>query len=114
MAEKNFKWEGDKISKKVGRAVEKAINEVMAGAVKTAKFNHQGWNNVTGLAEGSVQIIKFAKFSNGVGVGLWGSKNVNYVIWLEVNRGSFLRRSADVEYPKLGRLLKQAFNRPGL
>jgi hypothetical protein len=112
MAEKNFTWSGDKISKKFARASEKAVNEVMEAAVKTAKFNHPGWKNITTLAEGSVQIIKFAKFSNGVVVGLWGSKNVNYVIWLELNHGSFLRRSADVEYPKLGRLLKAAFRGP--
>ena len=112
MAE-NFKWEGKRISKLVEKAAGKAIDTVLVKAVTFAKFNHPGWNNITGVAEGSVRILQHAKFSGGVGTGLWGSKNVHYVIWLELNHGAAMRRAAELEYREFPKLMKEAFKSVG-
>ena len=109
----NLKWFGKKIQAKAGKAAERAVNQVMREAVLTAKNNHPGWNYITGAAEGSVRILDFAKFRSGVAVGLWGSRNVNYVIWLELNHGSFLRRAGDIEYKRLPARLAECFARAG-
>lgn len=113
MAGDGFKWFGKKIQQKAGKAAERAVNQVMREAVKSAKQNHPGWDNITTAAEGSVRILDFAKFRSGVAVGLWGSRNVNYVIWLELNHGSFLRRAGDIEYKRLPSRLAENFKRAG-
>ena len=96
-----FIWNGDKIKKKVGRAAEFGVNATMAACVLRAKFNHPGWKNITGTAEGSIRIAEFAKRVGKAVVGKWGSVAVNYMIWLEINHGSALRNASDAEYPKL-------------
>ena len=81
----------------------------MAKAVGDIKGNHPGWTNITGLAEGSVRIIGFAKQSGSRVAGTWGSLGVQYVIFLEILRGSFLRRSGDRNYPMLAGEIRKAF-----
>lgn len=118
-----FTWNGDKVRRRVIKAVERGVNVVMAAAVLEAKMNHPGWKNVFLIAEGSVRILKFAKGSRNVVSGEWGSaggpkpvpgqkpKAPSYVLWLEVNHGSFLRNAADKEYPKLTAAIRDSLFR---
>ncbi len=103
-----LKWFGDQVLKKVQKAAAGGINATMSAASKHAKRNHPGWKNVTGTAEGSIRIVRFAKPQISP-VGLWGSVDVNYVIWLELNRGSFLRNAADAEYLHLRKRIAALF-----
>ena len=104
-----LKWRGPEIIAKVGVAAIKGVNQTMSACVIQAKQNHPGWNNRTGKAEGSVRIVRFAATSGLAVIGLWGSQNVNYVIWLELKHGSYLRNAASVEYPKLAGLIAKNF-----
>ena len=92
------------------RAAERGVNVTMAKAVMQAKMNHPGWHNRTGTAEGSVRIIDFAETKMGETFGRWGSLGVEYVLGLEVNHGSFLRRAADVIYPGLVGAIKESMH----
>lgn len=104
----SFTWNGKKVAAEVQRAAEKGINKTMAEAVITAKLNHPGWSNRTSKAEGSIQIIEPAKpIGNEVG-GKWGSKGVNYMIFLELKHGGALREAAGVTYPNLARNIAAA------
>ena len=95
-------WLGDQVIRRMLGAQKKGVDSVMADCVLYSKRNHPGWQNRTATAEGSVRIQKFAaKLSGGDVGGVWGSVDVNYVIWLEIIHGSFLRNSATVNYPKL-------------
>ena len=103
-----LKWNGPAFKKKIVKATVKAINRTMADCVITFKGNHPGWNNVSGTAEGSVRITQFAEQRSKKEVyGQWGSVDVNYMTFLETNRGSALRRTADSIYPKLRRYLRE-------
>lgn len=103
-------WQGDAVIKKMLGAQKKGVDAVMAAAVLTAKNSHPGWINDTGTAEGSVRIVNFAdRLAAGRIGGVWGSVDVNYVIWLEVNHGSFLRRAARTNYPKLASKIRGFF-----
>lgn len=105
----SLRWNGDDVKRKVERAARIGIDKTMAQAVVHAKRNHPGWKNRTGLAEGSVRIIQQAeRRGSGQIVGVWGSTGVNYVIWLELKQGSFLRSAGDAVYPKLKENIKRA------
>lgn len=96
-----LKWNGDEIKRKVLEASKHGINATMSKAAIQAKRNHPGWRNRTGTAEGSVRITKFAEPRGNIVAGQWGSIGVNYVIWLELKHGSFLRNAAAKTYPSL-------------
>lgn len=102
-------WRGPQVLKKLLGAVERGINVTMAAAVLGTKGKHPGWKNVTGTAEGSTRIIKFASKSGNAVVGQWGSLGVKYVIFLEVKHGSFLRNSGDRSYPRLAKAIRSSF-----
>lgn len=101
-------WNGDKVKKAVEKASIFGVNATMAATVLQARRNHPGWKNRTGLAEGSIRIQTFAKKSLGEIFGVWGSADVDYMIWLELKNGSALRNAADVIYPSLAGRIKKA------
>jgi hypothetical protein len=105
------KWNGDQILKKVRDASFRGIDKTMAECVIHAKDNHPGWQNQTGTAEGSIQIADFARREGKYIVGRWGSKQVNYFIWLELKHGAALRRAADAVYPRLNEHIRAAYAR---
>ena len=107
-------WNGDRVAAKVRAASEAAINETMADAVIQAKQHHPGWQNRTGTAEGSVRIVQPATQGREGIYGEWGSVRVNYVIWLELKHGSFLRNAADHTYPALGKTIQKWMGRLGV
>ena len=103
-------WQGDAVIKKMLGAQKKGVDAILAACVLSAKNNHPGWQNVTATAEGSVRIVKFAdRLAAGRIGGVWGSVDVDYVIWLELNHGSFLRRAARANYPRLASKIRSFF-----
>ncbi len=109
MAAPSLIWNGDDVKAKVLAAAEKGIDKTMAAAVRDTKGSHPGWKNITGLAEGSVRIVKFATRQGNRVSGQWGSLGVKYVIFLELKHGSFLRMSGDRNYPMLAGVIRKAF-----
>ncbi len=107
----SLNWRGEEIKNKLLEAQKRGVDKTMAECVVQAKSNHPGWHNRTGTAEGSVRIQQFAQPSGSGARGLWGSSAVNYVIWLELKHGSFLRRTADIKYPSLAGFIREAFAR---
>lgn len=99
-------WNGDGVARHVEEAARKGINDVMAKSVVSGQRSHPGWRNRTGTAEGSVQIQEPAHRQGNAVLGRWGSRGVNYVIFLELKHGSFLRHSADIHYPSLAGIIK--------
>lgn len=98
------KWNGRQISDRMKQAVAAGIDETTAAAVNQAKSDH-GWGNVTGTAEGSIQMRPAVTEGSSV-VGQWGSFDVDYFIFLEIGTAFMegddtLRRAADAEYPNL-------------
>lgn len=104
-----LKWYGPRIAAKTVRAAKAGVNETMSQAVLYAKRNHPGWQNRTGKAEGSINVYQLAEQRGSVIVGLWGSRNVLYMLWLELKHGSALRSSAAVNYPKLAANIRKHF-----
>lgn len=104
MAIRNFNWRGQNVKDDVVRATMNGLEETGAEAVQHAKSNH-GWNNVTGTAEGSIQ-MRPAQESSGRIFVTWGSFDVHYFIYLELGSAftpgdMTLQRAADATYPKL-------------
>ena len=106
-----LKWNGPAVIAEVLKATKVGIDKTMADASIHAKQNHPGWKNVTSTAEGSVRPVQFAIQKGASIVGVWGSVDVNYVIWLELKHGSFLRNAADVVYPQLKQNIKDAYGK---
>ncbi len=103
----NFK--GKDVLKRMRRAAPMAINDTMAEATIEAKTHHPGWKNRTGNAEGSISLTEPAKRVGSRTRGRWGSRGVNYMLILELKRGSALRNAADVKYKKLPTHLRRHF-----
>ena len=104
-------WNGDKVIENVERATLHAMDETVTQAVIRAKRNHPGWKNRTGIAEGSIRVIRFARRAGAHIEALWGSTGVNYMLPLEFKRGSALRSAGDVEHRKLAGRIKKALIR---
>ena len=83
------------------RAAKAGVNQTMSQAAIYAKRNHPGWKNITTKAEGSIRVVEKAQERGSFIVGLWGSRNVLYMLWLELKHGSALRNAAAVTYPNL-------------
>ena len=82
-------------------AAHDGVNEVMSDCAIESKRHHPGWQNRSTTAEGSVQILSFARFVGRRVVGVWGSRGVFYAIYLEARHGPWLRAAADKLYPGL-------------
>ena len=93
-----LEWKGEQVKRRMEQSIIGAFNETMVNCVTVAKSDHRGWQNRTGTAEGSIQMRPAKKVGSFI-LGLWGSFDVNYVIFLEIHHGSFLRRAADLIYP---------------
>ena len=104
-----LKWRGPRVEAKTVRAAKAGIDATMSQAAIYAKRNHPGWRNITSKAEGSIMLIQPAREQGTAVVGLWGSRNVLYMLWLELKHGSALRSSAAVNYPKLAENIRKHF-----
>ena len=105
-------WRGPEITAKAVAAAKVGIDQTTAACVEHAKTNHP-WQNVTGLAEGSIR-MEPAQVEGKRVVGRWGSWSVVYFIFLELGTSKMppypaLRPAADTEYPNLAGRIKGAF-----
>ena len=89
-----LQWYMHAADPRIGQAAAEAVNEIMEEAVQYAKSNHPGWNNRTGAAEASIQVLDEAIPT--APEGNWGSDGVYYFLFLELNRGAALRNANDV------------------
>ena len=102
-------WRGDDVLKRLQEAARKGIDDTMAASVLSAKGNHPGWRNITSTAEGSMSIYEPARTQGGVTYGIWGSRGVMYMIFLEMKHGSALRNASEKEYPSLRMRIQQHY-----
>jgi hypothetical protein len=111
-------WRGTEVADKVIAASALAIDQTTAAAVNQAKQHHQ-FANQSGTLEGSLQMRPAELQGGGELVGLWGSFDVDYALWMELEPGDqvvidgetvtreesgghpFLRPAGDAEYPNL-------------
>jgi len=101
-------WHGDRVKRNVAQATMRGIDMTMSQAAAQAKRNHPGWHNRTGKAEGSIGIYEKAHRERSGYVGRWGSRNVVYMLWLEIKHGMALQHAASVIYPRLAGNIKKA------
>lgn len=92
-------WRGRQVQEKVSKAALAGLTDTVAASVQYAKANHNGWQNRTGTAEGSIQSGTPHIFGNTAKI-TWGSFGVEYFIFLEM-RYNTLRNAADATYPSL-------------
>ena len=105
-------WMGGELIKKKNKAAARGINQTVTESLEYALNHHPEWVYRTGIAEQSLSQKVFATPRKLV--ALWGSVwtelgTSNYVWFLEFNHGSFLRKSADVNYKNLIKNIKKAF-----
>ena len=105
-------WKGAEINRRLREASVQGIDDTMAACTVDAKDSHPGWKNVTSNAEGSIRTVDEAKHDIRGAVGRWGSTGVNYMLILELKRGSALRMAAQANYPDLNRRI--AFHMGGV
>ena len=108
----HVRWRGAELNRRMRSAAVMGIDDTMAACEVDAKADHPGWKNVTGTAEGSIMTVDKAKHDIRGAVGRWGSTGVNYMLMLELKRGSALRMSAQANYPDLSRRI--AFHMGGI
>ena len=106
------RWNGDRVLRKYREAQRKGINTTLSEAAIEARLNHPGWANQTGKAEGSIGVVQNAEPEGKGFFGLWGSKNVSYMIWLELKYGGALRTAAAKIYSNLPTNVKKHLGRP--
>lgn len=139
MARKNLNWNGPAVSAKMKAAQIAGVNETMAATTVQAKRNHD-WENQTGVLEGGVNVITFARdVAEGV-KGVWGVQDVKYALSHELGAvitpksakalaipqddggvafvqsvtipaRPFLRPAADEIYPSLAGRIKRSYER---
>jgi len=140
-ARKSLVWKGKAVTERMRAAQIAGVNGTMGACVVDAKSNH-AWQNRTGVLEGGIDVVSYAR-SDGVGVeGTWGVRDVRYALihelggWVhaqaakalafQVPDGSwrfvkavfiparpYLRPAADRHYPELAARIRKAFDRGG-
>ena len=103
-------YNGPRLTQRAQAASIAGLNETMDACVSEGKMNHRGWRNRTGLAEGSIKVLRRASAFGSKAGGSWGSFGCPYFIYLERRYGT-LRGAADVVYPTLGRRVLSNFAR---
>ncbi len=107
-----LKWNGNKLLKKLNKAIAGGLNDTVTAVIPYALNHHPNWQYRSGLAEGSIQQREFATPSKHF--ALWGSvwtePGTNYVWYLEFNHAPFLRAAADIIYPGLTKRIKARLN----
>lgn len=94
-------WRGAQVKAEVIAACVSGTQDTIDQAVRQAKFNHPGWQNRTGLAEGSIRPQEFAAAQGPKVHASWGSVGVSYMRRLEKYHGHALQGAADIAYKQL-------------
>ena len=95
-------WNGDVIFRKTVEAARTAMDDTMARCVVEAKIRVP---TLTTTLQGSIE-MRPTRREGELLVGLWGSFQVNYAIYVEVGTSRmsaqpYMRPAADHEYPLL-------------
>lgn len=110
-----LRWRGKQIEKLVDQAAMFGIDKTMSRASIHSKNNHP-WRNRTTILEGSIRPVIDARKQGDRIVGVWGSVDVNYAIFLELGTSRmpafpYLRPAADAEYPDLPKHIRSAYKK---
>ena len=108
-------WNGDQIAKRVERAAIRGVNKTTVQCAQEAKppFPRH--------AEPRAKLYVFGNYARGIYahnavarggkvVGLWGSHDTDYAIYLE-HRYNNLRNTADAVYPGLPSNIREAYGK---
>tara|TARA_Y100000310_G_scaffold47500_3_gene44073 strand:- start:710 stop:1048 length:339 start_codon:yes stop_codon:yes gene_type:complete len=106
----SLEWNGDRIKRLATQAAKWGIDATTAACVREAKNRVPV---VTATLQGSIEMRPAQQRGNDV-VGIWGSFNVNYAIFVEMGTSRmsgtpYLRPSADSQYPRLEGRIKRRF-----
>lgn len=102
-----LKWYGAQVEARVMNAVRLSMDGVMADCVAGAKSQlYPGHGYKTGTLQGSIEMRPAKRQGLSGLLGVWGSFNVLYAIYVEVGTAlttglNFLRGTADIIYPTL-------------
>ena len=112
-----LEWKGKEVEDRLVKALIGGVDETMSCASIHAK-NHHPWSNRTGILEGSIRPIVQAHEQGGNVVGIWGSVDVKYAVYLELGTVKmrafpYLRPAADVEYANLKERIRKRFEKKG-
>lgn len=141
MARKTLEWNGPAVTSRLKAAQIAGVNATMGACVVEAKGSH-AWQNRTGILEGGIDVVDFAR-EDGAGVrGVWGVRDVRYALIHELggvivpkvakalaipqSDGSvrfaksvkiparpYLRPAADKTYPTLAGRIRVAYDKEG-
>ena len=106
----SLEWNGEAMKRNVIRAAKWGVDATTAACVREAKGEVPV---VTATLQGSIEMRPAQQRGDEV-VGLWGSFNVLYAIFVEMGTSRmtghpYLRPTADHQYPKLGDRIKWKF-----
>jgi hypothetical protein len=140
-ARESLVWHGEAITEKMRAAQKAGVNATMAACTIEAKSSH-AWQNRTGVLEGGIDVVDYARQDGDGVVGQWGVRDVVYALIHELGGtivpkvakalkipmpdGSFrfvksvtipprpyLRPAADKLYPTLADRIRRAFANQG-
>jgi hypothetical protein len=141
VARESLVWHGEAITEKMRAAQKTGVNATMGACVVQAKSSHS-WQNRTGVLEGGIDVVDYAREDGPGVVGSWGVRDVVYALIHELGGtivpkvakalkfkladGSFrivksvtipprpyLRPAADELYPSLAGRIRNAYDRGG-
>ena len=137
-ARESLVWHGEAITEKMRVAQKTGVNATMAACVNEAKSSH-AWQNRTGVLEGGIDVVDYAREDSTGVVGQWGVRDVVYALIHELGGtitpktakalkipmpdGTFrfvksvtiparpyLRPAGDKLYPSLGMRIRRAYD----
>ncbi len=138
-AKQSLVWHGEAITEKMRAAQKTGVNSTMGACVLQAKSSH-AWQNRTGVLEGGIDIVDYAREDSSGVAGQWGVRDVRYALIHELGGtitpktakalaipqpdGSvrfaksvtiparpYLRPAADQLYPTLASRIRNAYDR---
>ena len=106
----SLEWNGDTVKRKMIEAAKWGVDKTTSECVIEAKNRVP---RVTSTLQGSIQ-MRPAKQQGDDVVGIWGSFDVDYAIYVEMGTSRmsgtpYLRPSADSQYPRLSDRIKRKF-----
>lgn len=141
MSGPSLNWTGKAVTEKLRQAQIAGVNRTMAACVQDSKSTHE-WQNRTGVLEGGIDIVDYAEPAGDGVKGVWGVQDVKYALIHELGGTivpvhakalaipqpgggvrfvqkvtipprSYLRPSADRNYPSLAENVRKAYEKLG-
>lgn len=140
-APKSLVWNGKAITDRMRAAQVQGVNATMGKCVVTSKEIHP-WQNRTGVLEGGIDVVDYARVEGSGVLGTWGVRDVKYALIQELGGTitakaakalaiplpdggvafaksvtlpprPYLRPSADANYPTLPQRIRDAYQKSG-